>query len=442
VDLTKGQFTTVKLQCLIDARHHDRVDTRASLADLLSASGYPISVSGISAWFRHVDSNYGIERRSLHKDFRSYAIPTGRWRSLMSVFGLSEIELAMGDDEFQTWAFSRSLAPEKPPEPDCESHIRPTVVVSDRLEAANSCFTNADLEYASAGASLALHDALLSGNPSVVAEALNLRTKVLFVQGRFPELIGLVDRVEALKNPASNESQNEGVLACILSARCLMGDVAPADEVYRAVRPLLASSTTPQVLVGLLGASLHFLSVTGRKVDSLELFEELERHIHCPDLSVGRGGFPLIRALEAYRCLARGQFAGPGLEMDIGGCVDFHRPSTSMLGIYAVTLSCIDVEVALALGENSLLRRARAVLDRYYRLGVRFSLGWPFCVPHVIGRASARIGAYVEAHHYLKSSFDVCYRNQLHSEIDDIELTRAEMLADIDSTQVNPNRCR
>ena len=105
MDRTAGQFTTFKLQSLLDTGVSADIHSRRDLAHALKDHGQSISIHGIEAWFRHVDSNYALERDSLSDSVRSYPIPQRRWASLLELFSLSLDELAVTDVVFREQCF-------------------------------------------------------------------------------------------------------------------------------------------------------------------------------------------------------------------------------------------------------------------------------------------------------------------------------------------------
>ena len=75
MDHTQGQFTTHKLQSLIDAGVHPDIRSRRDLVANLAEYHQVISIHGIEAWFRHVDSNYNLKRESLSGEYRTEVDP-------------------------------------------------------------------------------------------------------------------------------------------------------------------------------------------------------------------------------------------------------------------------------------------------------------------------------------------------------------------------------
>lgn len=102
---SEGVFTTQKLQALLDCRRNPEVPSRASLAREISVRDGRISVSGIDAWFKKNDPNYGFERPSLERSRRTYAIPDKRWAVLLDIFDLTVADLAPRDRDFRRWCF-------------------------------------------------------------------------------------------------------------------------------------------------------------------------------------------------------------------------------------------------------------------------------------------------------------------------------------------------
>ena len=92
-----GVFTTQKLQALLDCRRNPKVPGRVALAREISARDEKISVSGIDAWFKKNDPNYGYERPSLERGRRTYPIPDRRWAVLLEIFDLVVTDLAPRD---------------------------------------------------------------------------------------------------------------------------------------------------------------------------------------------------------------------------------------------------------------------------------------------------------------------------------------------------------
>ena len=111
MDATAGVFTTYRLQALLDCE----VENITSRRDLVEAlrQDQPISIHGVEAWFRHVDSNYNLSRKSLCDAHRSYRIPKRRWPALLAAFGLDLADLEQPDDAFRAWCFGRRKAETK-----------------------------------------------------------------------------------------------------------------------------------------------------------------------------------------------------------------------------------------------------------------------------------------------------------------------------------------
>ena len=105
-----GIFTTQKLQALLDCRRSAVVTSRASLARAISSRSDKISVSGIDAWFKKNDPNYGFERPSLESHRRTYRIPDKRWAVLLDLFDLSVDDLTPIDADFRRWCFEARRA--------------------------------------------------------------------------------------------------------------------------------------------------------------------------------------------------------------------------------------------------------------------------------------------------------------------------------------------
>jgi len=114
---TEGIFTTRKLQSLLDSRMSAEVHNRAKLAETMTARGQSISVHGVDAWFKHTDSNYAIERESLDPHHPSYALPKGRWETLLDIFSLPPESIDQDDAEFRRWCFGEARARRLKPAP-------------------------------------------------------------------------------------------------------------------------------------------------------------------------------------------------------------------------------------------------------------------------------------------------------------------------------------
>lgn len=110
---SEGIFTTQKLQALLDCRRNPEVPSRASLAKAISERDEKISVSGIDAWFKKNDPNYGFERPSLERGRRTYPIPDKRWAVLLDIFDLTLADLAGRDADFRRWCFDARRAREQ-----------------------------------------------------------------------------------------------------------------------------------------------------------------------------------------------------------------------------------------------------------------------------------------------------------------------------------------
>lgn len=104
---SEGILTTQKLKALLDSGLGGAVCSRKTLAAAMGRAGDSISVHGIDAWFKHVDSNYAIPRASLGGHRRSYPIPEQRWPVLLQIFGISLEDLEQSDVDFRRWCFAQ-----------------------------------------------------------------------------------------------------------------------------------------------------------------------------------------------------------------------------------------------------------------------------------------------------------------------------------------------
>lgn len=107
VQSSEGILTTRKLKALLESGLGGGVSSRRALAVAMCQEGEKITVHGIDAWFKHVDSNYAIPRTSLNGPRRSYPIPEQRWPVLLDIFGIELEDLALDDDSFRRWCFAR-----------------------------------------------------------------------------------------------------------------------------------------------------------------------------------------------------------------------------------------------------------------------------------------------------------------------------------------------
>ncbi|MEM7218370.1 MAG: AAA family ATPase [Pseudomonadota bacterium] len=113
-DNTGGQFTTAKLQSLLKARTNPAVGSRQQLVDALHARGISISLHGVAAWFRRVDSNYNQPRESLSPIAPSYALPDRHWRALCELFDIPMDRLTLSDAEFERHCLSEQAQNTEP----------------------------------------------------------------------------------------------------------------------------------------------------------------------------------------------------------------------------------------------------------------------------------------------------------------------------------------
>ncbi len=104
-DRTPGTLTTEKVQALLDSGLNPAVRCRRSLAMAMTDAGDKISVHGVEGWFKHVDSNYSLERESLHPEHRSYPVPKRRWVAILTLFDLEPENLELGDGGFRDFCF-------------------------------------------------------------------------------------------------------------------------------------------------------------------------------------------------------------------------------------------------------------------------------------------------------------------------------------------------
>lgn len=108
---TEGVFTTHKLQSLLDCGF--AVGSRRELVEELRGRGHAITIHGVEAWFRHVDSNYSLPRDSLASTHPSYAVPKRRWAVLADIFGLDLHHLDLDDAAFRRWYFGQHAHPDQ-----------------------------------------------------------------------------------------------------------------------------------------------------------------------------------------------------------------------------------------------------------------------------------------------------------------------------------------
>ena len=108
MDATGGVLTTYKLQSLLDCGLNGNVRSRRDLVAVVSRGSARITIHGVEAWFRHVDSNLPVLRDSLSDAHRSYAVPRRRWPALLEVFDIHMSHLDLTDEEFRRWCFTVS----------------------------------------------------------------------------------------------------------------------------------------------------------------------------------------------------------------------------------------------------------------------------------------------------------------------------------------------
>ncbi len=106
-DRTPGSLTTEKVQALLDSGLNPGVRCRRSLANAMTDAGEKISVHGVEGWFKHVDSNYALERSSLHPEHRSYPVPKRRWTAILNLFDLDPELLEYDDVDFRNFCFKQ-----------------------------------------------------------------------------------------------------------------------------------------------------------------------------------------------------------------------------------------------------------------------------------------------------------------------------------------------
>ena len=161
-----GVFTTQKLQALLDCRRSAVVTSRASLARAISSRSNKISVSGIDAWFKKNDPNYGFERPSLESHRRTYRISDKRWAVLLDLFDLSVDDLTPIDADFRRWCFEARRA-RKPAGPDSGSESgTPTAVPRIAVFGANGdAGMSADLAAMMAAGFEVIRPSAESGDP-------------------------------------------------------------------------------------------------------------------------------------------------------------------------------------------------------------------------------------------------------------------------------------
>jgi TolB-like protein len=98
-DATRGVLTTRKLTALLNAERLPGPRTRAALAEVLGS----IKVSGVDAWFRRTESNYGTDKPTLDPEGTSYPVPRRRWSPVLAAYGLHRVALDRTDAEFERW---------------------------------------------------------------------------------------------------------------------------------------------------------------------------------------------------------------------------------------------------------------------------------------------------------------------------------------------------
>lgn len=107
---SEGILTTQKLKALLESGLGGGVTSRVTLARAMCQEGAAITVHGVDAWFKHVDSNYATPRASVDGHRRSYSIPHQRWPVLLDIFGIELEDLDRDDNSFRRWCFARRRA--------------------------------------------------------------------------------------------------------------------------------------------------------------------------------------------------------------------------------------------------------------------------------------------------------------------------------------------
>ena len=103
---TAGVLTTQKIRALIDSKQFPQIRSRSDLATALTVAGSPITVHGVDAWFKHVDSNYALARRTLDSEHPSYAVPKSRWIPILRLFELTLDHIEVDDGTFRRQLFN------------------------------------------------------------------------------------------------------------------------------------------------------------------------------------------------------------------------------------------------------------------------------------------------------------------------------------------------
>ncbi len=260
------------------------------------------------------------------------------------------------------------------------------------------CLRHLELKEARENLDEALFTALEIGDQHTAARALQRLTLPLVIQGRLDDVEATVRRIRELEHPLVRTGELSIALAALLGVHALRARTRASDQIFTEARSLIESTGYFWAYTNLITAYAAMLTSAGDFAAALELLSELDR-ADAPGPRPGSGS-------ARYRALIAA-LSAPGPATPAAGYT-FSRPPGDAFDASAIGKYCIDLEIALWADDRDAVEIAASVIRRAYLRGARFTLGWPFCVPHLLGRAMVRLGRHHDALYLLISAHQLC----------------------------------
>jgi hypothetical protein len=258
-------------------------------------------------------------------------------------------------------------------------------------------------------------------------KALQLLLVLLFVQGRFKELMVIA----SMKEESQSQVMVSAVDGPIGSSVAMLSAIVLRGHIGETVLSTLAEQGGESD--GPYSSAIDVAAVHARMLVSGGHVAEARRILLSGEHRQAEQRLQTVRDLttEGYLALLDASYGSRPLTMELS-------PNCSALedscieGLRLITKLCVDMELAGATGEHKLLRVAYFAAKRAYSLGLNFTVGWPFCLPHVMARACQRLGLSHAAVFYLASAYHICLRNGAETELEAIEHTQATLFPEVD----------